>query len=106
MNITKTQILTYTIILFTGMILGWLIFGGSYDHIDYTGHDHAQQENGSEVWTCSMHPSVRSDEPGSCPICGMDLIPVSSEEQERRLYHGYDGSSNQACEYPDYSGNP
>jgi membrane fusion protein, copper/silver efflux system len=82
MNITKTQILTYTIILLTGMILGWLIFGGSYDHIDYTGHDHAQQENGSEVWTCSMHPSVRSDEPGSCPICGMDLIPVSSEERE------------------------
>jgi len=27
-------------------------------------------------WTCSMHPHIRRTEPGKCPICGMDLIPV------------------------------
>jgi hypothetical protein len=27
-------------------------------------------------YTCSMHPEVRSDKPGKCPICGMDLIKV------------------------------
>lgn len=27
-----------------------------------------------EVWTCSMHPEVLRDGPGSCPICGMNLI--------------------------------
>jgi membrane fusion protein, copper/silver efflux system len=27
-----------------------------------------------EVWTCSMHPEVIRDGPGSCPICGMELI--------------------------------
>lgn len=27
--------------------------------------------------TCPMHPSVRSADPGACPICGMDLIPVT-----------------------------
>ena len=27
-------------------------------------------------WTCGMHPSVRMDKPGKCPICGMDLVPV------------------------------
>jgi YHS domain-containing protein len=27
-------------------------------------------------YTCPMHPSVRSDKPGSCPICGMELQPV------------------------------
>lgn len=26
-------------------------------------------------WTCPMHPSVHQAAPGSCPICGMDLIP-------------------------------
>ena len=31
-------------------------------------------------YTCSMHPSVKSAAPGSCPICSMDLIPVSKEE--------------------------
>ena len=28
-------------------------------------------------WTCSMHPQVRMPKPGKCPICGMDLVPVS-----------------------------
>ncbi|RMG32953.1 MAG: efflux RND transporter periplasmic adaptor subunit, partial [Planctomycetota bacterium] len=29
------------------------------------------------MWTCSMHPQIRSPKPGKCPICGMDLIPVT-----------------------------
>src|SRR5262249_6935528 len=28
-------------------------------------------------YTCSMHPSVRQQGPGRCPICGMDLVPVT-----------------------------
>lgn len=31
-------------------------------------------------WTCGMHPSVRADESGKCPICNMDLVPVYEEE--------------------------
>ena len=31
------------------------------------------------VYTCSMHPQIRQGEPGSCPICGMDLIPAVAE---------------------------
>ena len=27
-------------------------------------------------WTCVMHPTVKMPEPGSCPVCKMDLIPV------------------------------
>jgi Cu(I)/Ag(I) efflux system membrane fusion protein len=34
-------------------------------------------------YTCSMHPSVRQAGPGKCPICGMDLIPVTREQQEQ-----------------------
>ena len=33
-------------------------------------------------YTCSMHPSVKSQEPGTCPICSMDLVPVTREEVE------------------------
>jgi len=33
-------------------------------------HDHTE----SEVYTCPMHPQIAQDEPGSCPICGMDLV--------------------------------
>ena len=32
---------------------------------------------GGQTWTCPMHPQIISDRPGSCPICGMDLVPVS-----------------------------
>ncbi len=28
------------------------------------------------IWTCPMHPEVRNDGPGSCPICGMALEPL------------------------------
>ncbi|QDG94369.1 heavy metal translocating P-type ATPase (plasmid) [Rhizobium sp. NIBRBAC000502774] len=28
------------------------------------------------IWTCPMHPEVRSSKPGSCPICGMALEPL------------------------------
>jgi Cu(I)/Ag(I) efflux system membrane fusion protein len=39
--------------------------------------DHANQ---IAYWTCSMHPSVKSATPGKCPICAMDLIPVTHGE--------------------------
>lgn len=29
------------------------------------------------LWTCSMHHQIKRDKPGKCPICAMDLIPVS-----------------------------
>ncbi|QDE93952.1 efflux transporter periplasmic adaptor subunit [Myxococcus xanthus] len=31
-------------------------------------------------YTCPMHPSVKQHSPGACPICGMDLTPVSRAE--------------------------
>ncbi|OGU65754.1 MAG: hypothetical protein A2499_18530 [Stygiobacter sp. RIFOXYC12_FULL_38_8] len=33
-------------------------------------------------WTCTMHPQVHMDGPGSCPICGMDLIKKVADEAE------------------------
>ncbi|MCG3153389.1 MAG: Silver exporting P-type ATPase [bacterium] len=28
------------------------------------------------IWTCPMHPQIRQDHPGSCPLCGMPLEPI------------------------------
>ncbi|WP_028581906.1 efflux RND transporter periplasmic adaptor subunit [Desulfogranum japonicum] len=38
-------------------------------------------ENQAEptIWTCSMHPQIQQSEPGNCPICGMELIPLEKE---------------------------
>ncbi|WP_162051906.1 efflux RND transporter periplasmic adaptor subunit [Pontibacter pamirensis] len=38
-------------------------------------HEHAE----GTTYTCPMHPQVVQDEPGTCPICGMDLVPQSVE---------------------------
>lgn len=40
--------------------------------------------DGEEIahWTCPMHPSVKQAGPGQCPICGMDLLPVSKRDIE------------------------
>ena len=34
-----------------------------------------------QLWTCGMHPNVISEEPGQCPICGMNLTPVKRTEE-------------------------
>lgn len=61
----------------SGLILGWLFFHGPSPEKSGAKaevHDHAAE--GKEIWTCSMHPQIRKDKPGDCPICGMDLIPL------------------------------
>lgn len=64
-------------LLIAGVLLGWLLFGGS-EPSEAETHEHS--EVAEQAWTCSMHPEVRRSEPGDCPICGMDLIPIQTEE--------------------------
>lgn len=44
---------------------------------------------GSEVsyYTCSMHPAVHAHEPGTCPICSMNLTPVTRDEERAGVIH-------------------
>src|SRR5678809_36207 len=48
-----------------------VIFLTSCKNKKITAVDNAQKK---ELWTCSMHPEIIRDKPGTCPICGMDLI--------------------------------
>ena len=38
--------------------------------------DHAHEQK--EEYTCPMHPDIIRNEPGACPICGMDLVKKES----------------------------
>ena len=44
------------------------------------------------VWTCSMHPQIRQDEPGQCPLCGMDLIPAEIGDIGERVIEFTEGA--------------
>jgi len=35
-----------------------------------------------QLYTCPMHPEIITDQPGQCPKCGMDLVPVKQTEPE------------------------
>ncbi|CAJ0800265.1 Copper-exporting P-type ATPase [Ralstonia psammae] len=63
-------------------------------HDDHAGHRHAghgdkdhvaaapAESQAETVYTCPMHPQIRQDHPGNCPICGMTLEPVIPELDE------------------------
>ncbi|MCX5873211.1 MAG: efflux RND transporter periplasmic adaptor subunit [Deltaproteobacteria bacterium] len=48
-----------------------------------TEHDHE-----STIWTCAMHPQIRMPNPGKCPICFMDLIPLETSGSDSRDTRG------------------
>jgi len=53
--------------------------GNHDDHRGEHGHRGAPTPVAADVaeWTCPMHPEVRRPGPGTCPICGMALEPVT-----------------------------
>lgn len=56
------------------LVRGWLSGNSHEGHTP--GDTVAKGESAAEFYTCSMHPHIRQVEPGACPLCGMDLIPV------------------------------
>ena len=76
-----------------------------HQHAQHMGHGHAGHTHGSDastrppvsgrtgevgqgtLYTCPMHPEIVRDAPGSCPICGMALVPIAGtgEADDREL---------------------
>ena len=74
-KIFSNKYVIYSLVLLGGIFIGWLFF-------------HSSQKNGMKdiqltetgtntIWTCAMHPQIRMEHPGKCPICGMELIPLT-----------------------------
>lgn len=79
MKNVKTYLI-YTAIGIGGILIGAILFGG--DSEPQTMDEHIAEshtnDHGEIIYTCSMHPQIRENEPGDCPICGMELIPVDN----------------------------
>jgi Cu(I)/Ag(I) efflux system membrane fusion protein len=81
MNTNKKTIIIALSTLIIGVLIGWLLFSHSSDQAKEE-HNHATEIIEETTWTCSMHPQIRKNEPGDCPICGMNLIPLENGSDE------------------------
>ncbi len=69
-----------------GLGAGYLLFRNDSDAAENHQHEASRSEAGSETtYTCSMHPQVRQPEPGRCPICEMQLIPLEETRSDNPL---------------------
>lgn len=79
MKLFKNRTIQAILLVLAGLFVGWIIFGTSeVPSSSKAEHNHIADAK-KQLWTCSMHPQIRKEEPGKCPICGMDLIPLRSE---------------------------
>jgi Cu(I)/Ag(I) efflux system membrane fusion protein len=76
---SNRAILQTLLILAIGFLVGWLIKPGESDAADGDNTAASEMMDQPTTWTCSMHPQIRQQEPGDCPLCGMDLIPLEDE---------------------------
>ena len=71
-----------TLILLFLLLLGALFSSCKKEEHPIEALSKTAEQKDIVYWTCGMHPSVRSDKPGKCPICNMDLVPVTAEDTE------------------------
>lgn len=82
MQYIRTHYRLILVMFIAGLIMGWLLFRPSKSGLNRESdaaiaetHDHTAEKT---MWTCSMHPQIKQDQPGQCPICAMDLVPLKS----------------------------
>ena len=70
------------LVVILAFVLGYVVRGIRISTAPVTEHNHisVSSEDQQQWWTCSMHPQIRQPKPGKCPICFMDLIPVSTAQ--------------------------
>ena len=90
------NIITFIAIL--AIILGVNIYAGD-EHSDHQKGKSgvgktSEAEQKKIIYSCPMHPEVKSDKPGSCPVCGMYLVKKESEDKNSTEHHHYNRKGN------------
>jgi Cu(I)/Ag(I) efflux system membrane fusion protein len=84
MHKTNNFILVIVLVVFVGVV-GWFFITRERKPL-------ANQLQGEkQAWYCPMHPWIKSDKPGVCPICGMALVPwhAHHEQESSTTIPGY-----------------
>jgi Cu(I)/Ag(I) efflux system membrane fusion protein len=72
-----------SLLIVVGLLLGWLLFHHSTPTVKTEVQTFPEYSDAEQtIWTCAMHPQIRMDKPGKCPICGMDLIPLQKSNTD------------------------
>ncbi len=77
------KLLTYVFVVAAAVLVAGIFSQSTHAVAQQDEHPNrpAHAEHiGSDIHTCSMHPSIVQDGMGTCPICGMDLIPKKTPE--------------------------
>lgn len=59
-----------------------LVLGCNDSEESSKGHENNSTQQEQKVYTCPMHPEIIRNEPGQCPICGMDLVEKKTDGQK------------------------
>lgn len=60
-----------------------LVAGSGLWFMQHEAEDHPAHT----YWTCPMHPQIKEDKPGQCPICHMDLVAVKRSSPQKHTLH-------------------
>ena len=65
-----------------------LLAGGSvFTYTRLQARDsHAEHAQAAVEYTCPMHPQIKSDKAGECPICGMDLVAAQAQPSAHAVH--------------------
>ncbi|BBB31795.1 Cu(I)/Ag(I) efflux system membrane protein CusB/SilB [Thermotomaculum hydrothermale] len=81
LNKNKLIVVVGVVALVVGLLVG-KSFGGGVNVEVKQSHKKEVKED-IKYWTCSMHPQIKADKKGLCPICGMELIPVYNSSETK-----------------------
>lgn len=86
-KIIKVKLYQIVGLLLSAIIIGYIIHLSTHRSIRTTVDPHIGQSvnestGTSTVWTCSMHPQIKQEKSGLCPICAMELVPMESGGSE------------------------
>jgi len=57
----------------------------------HTGTENEQSQTDT-YYTCTMHPEVHLDQPGNCPVCGMELVRKEVSQTDTLQMHEHSDS--------------